>query len=135
MEAATARPLSSPRRLIEVETLVSAAHAHDLIAENAQLRRDLTSARLRNRTLIRAMNDVVTASEPIATIRGLATVSGLLVAARIAESYGEVPVIRFSRNDQGEIDGVSMALLEREDSGVAPLSESPVEFGGMAVEA
>lgn len=42
-------------RSLDGTALVAAAHVHDLSAQNAQLQRDLTSARIRNRQLFLAM--------------------------------------------------------------------------------
>jgi limonene-1,2-epoxide hydrolase len=123
------RPMSVPQ---PTARLVPIDHVHDAVTRAMLAERDLASARLRNRTLLRALNDLVTVSEPIATIRGTALVAPFLAAARTVEAFGEVPVLRFARDAAGVIVGIELALIEREDTGSAPLA-SPVEFGGMAV--
>jgi hypothetical protein len=131
MESTAARPLSLPHPA--ATALVPADHVHDLIAEKSALERDLKSARVRNRTLTRALNGQVVATEPLATIRGAALVAPFLHAARVAEAMGEVPVVRFARDQEHRIVGIELALLEREDTGTQPLISFPAEFGGMEV--
>ena len=133
MQTATARPLSLPRP-VETESLVPSAHVHDAIARAESLERDLKAARVRLRTLTRALNDGVRVGEPIATARALSLVGKFIQAANIAELMGESPAVRFSRNADGVIDGLSLALLVRDDDD-APLylADAPVAFGGMAV--
>ena len=133
MQTATARPLSLPRP-VETESLVPSAHVHDAIARAESLERDNRALRVRNRALLRALNEGVRVGAPSFTARPRARVADVIQAANIAELMGESPAVRFSRNADGVIDGLSLALLVRDD-GDAPLylADAPVAFGGMAV--
>lgn len=55
--------MSAAARPIEVETLVPAAHVHDLIAENRKLRLNLTSANAARDNLFKQLNYAVAAGK------------------------------------------------------------------------
>ena len=130
MEMATAVPL----RLLEQETLVPAVHAHDAIARAETAERQVRALLISNRALMRALNDGVATGEARATFRAHAVVGKILQAANLSQLFGETPMLRFSRNADGIIDGIEVALLRRDDDD-APLylHDAPVAFGGMAV--
>ena len=55
-------------------------------------------------------------------------------SARLAESFGEVPIIRWARDITGSIAGVELALLPREDQASRSIiAIHPGELDGMAV--
>lgn len=66
MSTATARPLCP----VEEDTLVSAAHVHEAIARAESLERDLTSARVRNRTLYRLLREAAAAPTVVSVLKG-----------------------------------------------------------------
>jgi hypothetical protein len=108
--SAAARPIHRP---IEEETLVSSAHVHDLIAENADLRRELRVARDRNSTFIRAMNELhAPKATSLQTARGEAPVARVLSLAQFCEAQGHVAVVRFARDEQARIIGIELAVMK-----------------------
>lgn len=120
--------------------LVSADHVYDLIEEHAALDRDLTSARMRARTMFRALNDRAGRTVAVVGVFGRGdTVDRIVRAAQIAEALGHVPAIRFIRTAAGEINGIELALLERDepanpdaghDEGFRMLAQMAVSAGG-----
>ena len=100
--------------------LVSVEHVLDLIAANAALERELKSSRARARTMFRALNEQSGRTLAAVGVFGRGqTVERVVRAAQIAESLGEVPAIRFLRDERGDINGVEIALLERAEPAAA----------------
>ena len=109
-------------------------NAAALAIDNARLQRELRGLRSRVRIYQRALNDLHCTAKPILVGRETAAVNNLLIAGRLAESFGEVPVIRFARDLVGTIAGVELALLPRDDQGNSSIvALHPGEMDGMAV--
>lgn len=86
-----------------------------MIDDRAALERELTLARIRNRTMFRALNNRAGRTLVVVGVFGRGvTVDHVVHTARIAESLGEVPAIRFIRDAAGSINGIELALLEHE---------------------
>lgn len=77
----------------------------------ALLLQDNRSLQTRCDTMLRALNDR-TGVTVVAGVYGRgATVDKLIGAARVAESVGFVPAIRFLRDRHGNVNGVELAIL------------------------
>lgn len=78
--------------------------------ERARLQRDLSIARARNATLVRALHREIVA-ETLHVIGFGDAPNRLILLAQITEQQGQVPAVRFARAADGRINGVELAVL------------------------
>ena len=94
--------------------MVSADFAQDLMQKNTHLERALKSARARNAQLWRALNEQQGRTVCIVGVYGRGeTVERIVQAAQMSEEWGRIPVIRYLRDREGQINGLEMAHVER----------------------
>jgi hypothetical protein len=136
MQTATARPL-------EEEVLVPASHTHDAIAraeqlerENAGLRHDLSSTRVRNSTLLRELTRAASAPMVVGVVVGpdrehdhtVFLSNGIALEHRWNQAEGRFHYVQGAR-----IPGTLAAIVDAVFADDVDAAIPPTMFGGMAV--
>jgi hypothetical protein len=102
------RPMSVPQPAPDLWNRMQ-----DLVAENATLEREIRNLRALKRIYLRAANGPYTTTT-IATVTGTELPRRTFDCVNLLESQGNVPVVRWARNQSGTIVGIEIAVIDRE---------------------